>query len=132
MRVTFPVVLVLALSVAQAQVAPPASEAGARFRTFDENQDNRISLQEWRRFWVEGFRAQDTDRNRRLTRAEFGGGGEADLRFLRLDGDRNAQITRRELIGWADWRFGVLDADRNGLLYWSEMSADRSLPGGER
>ena len=115
-------------AVAQAVAATPRQG----FEVSDTNGDGRVSPEEWRKRWITYLRSLDINGDRRVSRPEFGpADGATSVRFSKLDGNNDQAVRPREMTGWADWRFGVLDVNQNGMLEWEELQRENRLPGFE-
>lgn len=101
---------------------------------FDDNDDGRITLQEFRAGHDERFVEIDVNGDGKVTLEEFqaapkpGRQVRAQRMFRRLDTNADATLSREELAARAEWRFQRMDADGNQEITTEELQ--QAMPGG--
>ncbi len=114
-----------ALLVSMAVPGTAAAQEKARFRGMDRNHDGVISRDEWRGN-DQSFREHDRNGDGVLSPEELGQAVGTTGRstivipdFFSLDRDSNGEISAQEWMA----AFNQLDANRDGLLTWDELSS---------
>ncbi|AWH53542.1 hypothetical protein C1924_10295 [Stenotrophomonas sp. ESTM1D_MKCIP4_1] len=129
------VAALLVSSAASAHTAPAArplvgghgNNVQAFIAEHDDNNDGRVTWQEFETFRRARFDATDTDRNGTVEEAEYV--AEFDARVAaEIERERAAQVEQTKA------RFAALDTDRNGLVSRAEFDAagEKTWQGGQK
>ncbi len=114
----------------------------------DANGDGQLTLSEFTTARTNQMMRMDTDRNGKVSKAEFqtgmanrrakggegkGGKGDGSRAFGMLDANGDGSLDKAELGKMAQRRFGRMDADGNGVLTAAErQAAGQGVMGGGR
>jgi len=89
------------------------------FETFDTNQDQKISSDEYAHGVIITFHHLDRDRNLKLHITELSGHWDVEAQAVDLDGD--GYLTLSEILSHQSEAFKQRDLDNNGYLEWEEV-----------